>query len=158
MVRVGRNSRISGRARIHWCISISCRAVQGRSPYWLCAPWVRMMWVSFNAFSTPNPSAMTVVSSSRVKNSAHTESRLWNASMNRDRESAPRTGGPGLDASTRPYCMVVLVGPPGDGEPVLGVLDPAPEQVVQRAQRVDVQTGQRITPGWARGPVLEPPA
>ena len=103
MIRVGRNSRISGWARMYWAISISCRAVHGRSPYWLWAPWVRMMCVSFNAFSTPKPSAMTVVSSSRMKNSDDTASRLWNDSMNRDRESAPRTGGPGLVDSTSPY-------------------------------------------------------
>ena len=56
-----------------------------------------------SALSTPNPSAMTVASSSRRKNSQVRVSRLWNASTNRDRESAPRTGGPGLDASTSPY-------------------------------------------------------
>ena len=64
-------------------------------------------------------------------------SRLWNASMNRDRESAPRTGGPGFVAEHEPVLVVVLVGAPDRGEPVLLVLDPAPEQVVQRAQRID---------------------
>ena len=40
--------------------------------------------------------------------------------------------------------VVVLIGAAGDREPVLLVLDVAPEQIVQRAQRIDIELGQRI--------------
>ena len=66
MMRVGMNSRNSGRARIHCCISISMRAVDGRSPNWLCAPCDRIRCASFSALSTGKPSATIVVSSSRL--------------------------------------------------------------------------------------------
>ena len=40
--------------------------------------------------------------------------------------------------------MVVLVVAAHDAQPVLLVLDVAPEQVVERPQRIDLQIGQRI--------------
>ena len=143
-MRVGRNSRNSGRASSHCCISISMRAVEGRSPNWLCCPSVRIRCTSFSAFSTGNASALIVVSSSCLKNVVHRRSRLWNASRNFERVSAGLIALHGAAVEPQAVVVVVLVVAPDDAQAVLLVLDVAPQQVVERAQRIDLEVGERI--------------
>src|SRR5215471_1350302 len=61
-----------------------------------------------------------------------------------------------LTEQLEPVFMVIFVRPSRDRQPMLLVLDKAPEEVIQRAQGVDLQHGQRIA---VRGTaaVLEPP-
>ena len=54
----------------------------------------------------------------------------------------------GLADQLEPILVVVLVGAPRDGEPVLFILHPAPQQVVQATQGVDLQPARA-----GRGPV-----
>jgi hypothetical protein len=55
----------------------------------------------------------------------------------------------------QPIVVIVLVGPTRHRQAVILILDEAPEQVVQRPQRIDLQVRQRIA-GTA-APVLEAP-
>src|SRR5262245_18420188 len=53
--------------------------------------------------------------------------------------------------------MVVFIGSAGNAQPVRLVLDEAPDNIVQRAQRIDFEIRERIAVRWA-APVLEPQA
>ena len=98
---------------------------------------------------------MTVVSSSSLKKSVQRCSRLWNASRNFDRLSAGLQLRHRLAVERQAVVMVVFVGPPRHGQPVLLVLDISPKQVVQRPQRIDLEVRQRIASAAALALVLE---
>ena len=72
-------------------------------------------------------------------------SRVWNDSRNFDR-AVRQPPGPGRPARSgvSPYSWSYSNGPPAHRQPVDLVLRPAPEQVVQRAQRIEVEAGERV--------------
>ena len=86
-----------------------------------------------------------------VEAAAEMLSRLWNASRNFERLSAVRTSGHRAACEPQAVLVVVLVVAAHDRQPVLLVLDVAPEQVVQRPQRIDLEVRQRIVAPVPRG-------
>ena len=94
---------------------------------------------------------MTVVSSSCLKNVGAQVQQVV------ERLEELRAGVGGAQAWHRAalepqtVVVVVLVVAADDAQPVLLVLDVAPEQVVQRPQRIDLQVGQRIVRRRRRG-------
>src|SRR4029453_17631093 len=59
-----------------------------------------------------------------------------------------------LANKSQPVVMVVLISPARHGQPVMFILDQAPNQIVQRSQWVEFQLAQRVT--WTTAPILEP--
>ena len=97
-----------------------------------------------SALRTGKASAITVVSSSASKNVAQVEQQV----VERGQEARPRVGG--VEAGDRlaeqadAVLVLVLVGAPLDGQQVPLVLHVAPDEVVDGAQRVDLEAGQRV--------------